>query len=369
MILRKKMVAALLAGGMAGVSGQAFAHWSSGPFLYNDAGTNPLNLANGNLAAGVANNGTGANAAGTFGTNTATGTSYGTYTQTRAVSSDYGWIQGQDNSLWANNHDNKGLAFTLANKSKVTFTVTTLGTAASVVQTQATGGSAVTTLTGQDWTPAFSIFSGMPPQSAHEGGAGNTVLNNNLPGYVSWGPYAAAHPYSAATEATYEATTGNSYTGNGTWGAYRSNTDWIIGRDISGTATFGNGNLIGTDQTLGGNNNKLMTFIGSAQAAAGTHTVTWTDDLEAGDYSIWVGGTNADHATQQIANYQALYAATQAGDTAAIAAANAAITALRASYGFTIETTVAAVPVPGAVWLFGSAMVGFIGLGRRKQQA
>ncbi|MCQ8183439.1 hypothetical protein NP603_20170 [Methylomonas sp. SURF-1] len=380
------MVAALLAGGMAGVSGQAFAHWSSGPFLYNDAGTNPMQLDNDNLAVGVANNGKDMrisgvdgvgksdNRPGTFGNNTATGTSYGTYTQTRAVSSDYGWIQGQDNSLWANNHDNKGLAFTLANKSKVTFTVTTLGTATSVVQTQATGGSTVTNLKGQDWTPAFSIFSGMPPQSAHEGGAGNTVLDDNLPGYVGWGPYASAHPYSAATDATYEATTGNTYTGNGTWGAYRSNADWIIGRDISGTATFGNGNLIGTDQTLGGNNNKLLTFIDSAQAADGTHTVTWSGELDAGDYSIWVGGTNAEHALQQRLNYMALYAANLFGDSAAKAAATAAINALRGSYGFTIETTVAAaspvsqVPVPGAVWLFGSAMAGFIGLGRRKQE-
>ena len=349
------------------VSGQASAHWSSGPFLYNDAGTNPMNLANGNLAAGVTNNGVGANGTG-VGTNVGTGTSYGTYTQQRAVSSDYGWIQGQNSSLWANSHDNKGLAFSLANTSLVSFTVTTLGTAPSVVQTQATGGTTVTTLTGKDWSPAFSIFQGLAPQSSHEGGAGNSTLTNNLPGYISWSPYAGASPYTASTDANYEATTGNTYTGDGTRGAYRSNADWVAGRDISATATFGNGNLIGTDQTLGGENVRALTFLDSASSAPGAHTVTWTGQLGPGDYSIWVGGTNARNDAKQTLNYMDLYDATQAGDTAGIAAATAAIAALRGNYGFDIQTSVAAVPVPGAVWLFGSAMAGLIGFGRRKQQ-
>ena len=366
MNIRKNLVSALLVGGAMAASGQASAHWSSGPFLYNDAGTNPMQLANGNLALGVANNGTGANAIGTFGTNVATGTSYGSYTQTRTTSSDYGWIQGQDNSLWSNSHDNKGLAFTLTSASKVSFKVTTLGTAATAVQTQATGGTAVTTLTGLDWNPAFSIFKGLAPQSSHEGGAGNTTLTNNLPGYIDWSPYASASPYTAATHATYEATTGNTYTGNGTWGAYRSNDDWTGGRDISATATFGNGNLIGTDLTLGGNNVRTLSYIDAAASANGAHTVSWTGTLGAGDYSIWVGGANAADAEQQALNYQALFAATTANDAAAITAANAAISGLRGAYGFTVDTTVAAVPVPGAVWLFGSALAGLIGYGRRK---
>lgn len=37
--------------------------------------------------------------------------------------------------------------------------------------------------------------------------------------------------------------------------------------------------------------------------------------------------------------------------------------------GGAIDVSVAAVPVPGAVWLFGSALVGFMGMSRRKQIA
>ena len=369
MHFRKTAVAVILTTGLAAFSGQSFAHWSSGPFLYNDANSNPMQLANSNLALGVENNGTGANAAGTYGTNTGTGTSYGTYTQTRAVSSDYGWIQAQNTSLWGNSHDNKGLAFSLANTSQVSFTVTTLGTQSSVIQTQATGGSTSTTLTGKDWNPAFSIFQGLATQSSHEGGIGNTTLTDNLPGYITWGPYASASPYTATTEATYETTTGNSYTGSGTWGAYRSNADWVAGRDISATAKFGNGNLIGTDLSFGGENVRKLTYLDSASSAPGAHTVTWTGVLGPGDYSIWVGGTSVRNAALQTLNYLDLYAAKQANDTAAINAANAAISALRGSYGFNITTTVSAVPVPGAVWLFGSALAGLIGLRRKASVA
>ncbi len=434
MIFRKTAIAALLTTGLAGVSGQAFAHWSSGPFLYNDAGTNPMYLANSNLASGVQNlNGTGSNGPGTFGTSTATGTTYGTYTQTRSTGSAYGWSAGQDSVTWANSHDNKGLAFSLAQTSKVSFRINTLGTGVySVVQTGSTTG---TDLSGNDWTPAFALFKGLATQSSHEGGAGNTTLNANLPGYAWWSPYASANPYSATSDALYESTTGNTYTGTeGTWGAYRSNGDWTAGRDISATAKFGNGTLIGTDQTLGGQNTRMLDYINSETAAAGTHSLTSVEyTLGPGDYSIWVGGNDAGLAAEQMQNYKDLFFAHQNNDATVTAqqtafsnAASPAILAalttnntaqgshtltlaekaaaqavfdtalaaepqavkdaynawqtaaapiktldnaiahLRLGHGFTIQTTVTAVPVPGAVWLFGSAVAGLIGLGRRK---
>ncbi len=437
MTFRKNLVSTILIGGAMAISGQASAHWSSGPFLYNDAGTNPMHLANSNLALGVANNGTGANAVGTFGTSTDTGTSYGTYTQTRTTGGDYGWIQGQDNTLWGNSHDNKGLAFSLGSAARVSFTITTLGTAASAIQTGAVGTptnvTGATPLLGLDWNPAFSLFKGLATQSSHEGGIGNASLSSHLPGYVSWGPYATAEPYTTATDATYEATTSLAYTGSGTWGAYRSNADWTSGRDIAASATFGNGSLIGTDTTIGGENTRTLTYLG--QADSGTaHTVTASFDLAPGDYSIWVGGNNAADAAAQAQNYQSLLAAHTAND-ATVAAQSAAyvsamgsdtilaaaqatkdavfashtanatdrqialdalnvalnnnptaktaynswqaallpittlndsIATLRGAYGFTVATTVSSVPVPGAVWLFGSALAGLIGYGRRK---
>lgn len=381
---QKSTHSVLVAVGLIVVSGSAFAHWSSGPFLYNDAGSNPLGLANVNLASGVTNNGVGSGGTG-LGTNTATGTSYGTYTQKRVVTSDYGWIQGQDPVLWANSHDMRGLAFSLANSSTVTFKISTLGTASSVVQSQATGGSATTFLSGIDWTPAFSIYKGLATQNSHEGGVGNTTLKDNLPGYANWSPYAAENPVTTDTITTYNnspvatgigtgagslAPVPGSYMGtaeDGTWGAFRSNADWTAGSDIDAAAKFSNGNSIGTDLTLGGQNVRVLDYLGQAQGADGSHTVTGTFTLGPGDYSIWVGGANAENATQQLANYQALLDAILVGDTVAENAASLAISDLRKNYGFTIETTVAAVPIPSAAWLFGSAVASFIGYGRKRK--
>lgn len=436
MKFRKNYVAALLVGGTMVVSGQAFAHWSSGPFLYNDAGSNPMGLANSNLALGVTNTGVGPNGTG-LGTNTATGRTYGTYTQTRSTGSDYGWSAAQDPITWGNSHDNKGLAFSLATTSKVKFQIDTLGAGlTSVVQT---GSTTPTDLSGKDWTPAFALFKGLATQSSHEGGAGNNTLTANLPGYATWSPYASANPFSSASETLYETTTGQNYTdvagANGTWGAYRSNADWTAGRDISATATYGNGTLIGIDQTLGGANTRVLDWIAAESAAEGSHSLTSFEySLEPGDYSIWVGGNNPAHAAQQIQNYQDLVLAHATNDAtvalqqaafnanatpeilAALAVYNAAaashtltlaekaaalqvfqgvlgtsetaktaydawqaaaepistldhnIAELRLGHAFTIQTTVAAVPVPGAVWLFGSAMAGLLGFGFRKQQ-
>ena len=415
----KNTLAILVGSSMAAISGQAAAHWSSGPFLYNDAGTNPMHLAAAEL------------------TNPATGTTFGTYEQTRAGGTSYGWIQAADPSLWGNSHDNDGLAFTLSQTSKVTFTINTLGTATQATET---GASSYTDISGIDWTPAFSIFKGFAPQSSHEGAAANNpVLAANTPGFIAWGPYGSSQPYTATTDANYESSTGNTYTGSGTWGNYRSTADWVAGRDLSTTAKFKNGDVIGNDPAMGGNNTSTLVYVDHAMGADGSHTVSATFNLGPGDYSLWVGGTNAADALAQQGNYQGLYDAnladgaayasaqaaydahilnnaspelfaaqsaytaamrshsnTQADRDAATAALEAelandttalglrndmltagadiihytnAIAHLRAKEGYTIQTTVSAVPVPGAVWLFGSAIAGLVGMGRRKSLA
>lgn len=421
MLFQKNLITLLIASGsLASISTTAHAHWSSGPFLYNDTGTNPMHLADTEL------------------NHAATGTSYGTYSQTRVGGTSYGWIQATDPSLWGNSHDNDGLAFSLKSASKVTFTINTLGTATQAVET---GTTSAADLSGIDWTPSFSIYKGFAAQSSHEGAsAGNAVLAANTPGFVQWGPYGAAQPYTATTDAAYEATTGNTYTGSGTWGNFRATNDWVSGRDISATARFKDGTLIGTDPTLGGNNTTFLQYVSHVQGEDGSHTVTGTFYLEPGNYSLWVGGTNAADALQQQENYQGLFnanaadgaayaqagaayqnyidnsgnadlvaaqdaydsvmashSATQADRDAALAALTSeldadaanggnaltlrnamldagqniifytdAIAHLRAKEGFTIQTTVSAVPVPGAVWLFGSALMGLMGVSRRK---
>ena len=418
MKFQKNTIALLLGSSMAAISGQAAAHWSSGPFLYNDAGTNPMHLAASEL------------------TNPATGTTYGTYEQTRVGGTSYGWIQATDPSLWGNSHDNDGLAFTLSQTSTVTFTINTLGTATQATET---GTSSYKDISGIDWTPAFSIFKGFAPQSSHEGaGANNPVLAANTPGFIEWGPYGSAQPYTNATDSTYESTTGNTYTGNGTWGNFRTTADWVAGRDIVPDAKFKNGDTIGGDPTMGGNNTTTLVYVDHVAGTDGSHTVTGTFNLGPGDYSLWVGGTSAADALAQQANYQGLYNAnladgaaysdaalaynthlstaspelqaaqatynaamashtnTQADRDAATDALQAeldkdstaqslrntmltagadiihytdAIAHLRATEGYTIQTTVSAVPVPGAVWLFGSAIAGLVGIRRRKSIA
>lgn len=65
-------------------------------------------------------------------------------------------------------------------------------------------------------------------------------------------------------------------------------------------------------------------------------TNPWEIDLPAGDYSVLIGGVGGLHWSFQFEGYQ---------------------------------LGVTAVPVPAAVWLFGSALAGLIGLQRRKRQA
>jgi hypothetical protein len=79
-----------------------------------------------------------------------------------------------------------------------------------------------------------------------------------------------------------------------------------------------------------------LTYVGQASSSVGGGTATYTfNNLAAGNYSLWIGGAGVGTTTT-------------GGQT----------------YVATLAT--APVPVPGAVWLFGSAMAGLIGFGRRK---
>lgn len=89
-----------------------------------------------------------------------------------------------------------------------------------------------------------------------------------------------------------------------------------------------------------------LTYVGQASTSSNDGGVNYSYDsinkaveitflgLNAGKYSLWIGGNGTGNTTD---NQQYL-----------------------------ANISVAAVPVPGAVWLFGSAVVGMIGIGRRK---
>ncbi|MDD2800935.1 MAG: VPLPA-CTERM sorting domain-containing protein [Methylococcales bacterium] len=113
----------------------------------------------------------------------------------------------------------------------------------------------------------------------------------------------------------------------------------LVGYSNSGAGfTNGNGDVVGS---------------GSVGAASGTNAdgFLWTDltvNLAAGSYLLAIGGSCND--LQNCGPVTSINATTGV-----------------ASWGTGWhELTVAAVPVPGAVWLFGSALAGFAGMRRRK---
>ena len=89
-----------------------------------------------------------------------------------------------------------------------------------------------------------------------------------------------------------------------------------------------------------------LTYVGYASTSGSDNGINYTYDsiaqaveitfigLTVGDYSLWIGGNGAGN--------------TSVGQQ------------------YVASITAAPVPVPGAVWLFGSAIAGLLGLGRRK---
>jgi len=120
----------------------------------------------------------------------------------------------------------------------------------------------------------------------------------------------------------------------------------LIGYSNSGVGfTNGNGDVVGS---------------GSAGASSGTNAdgFLWTDltvNLAAGSYLLAIGGSCND--LQNCGPYQT--------KTVTTTATGAQVVSKVYGTGWH-ELTVAAVPVPSAVWLFGSALAGFAGMRRRK---
>ena len=287
------------------------------------------------------------------------------------ASSNAGWISGQSNNgvnrtatvdTLADSHNNRFRFFTLDQNSTVSITVN--GTANS-------NGASVL-------NPGFSLFSGLVPAASHDGAgdtngltpaqitAMQTPAHNaylaSQPGYATWSPF-----FDAMDEIT--ANGGGAVDAGGpNWGVYRSD----------GDVTMGNNNgLVST-----------MTYTGNfaADGIGGDtldNSATWTGSLGPGTYSLVIGGANTT-------DLQSLFNLVQQGtgtpaagftacDTSNPVSCNGATyptdyTTSRLARNMQISMNVNGVdlqpvPVPAAVYLFGSGLIGLAGMARRKMAA
>ena len=289
------------------------------------------------------------------------------------VSSNAGWISGMSNNgvnrtatvdTLADTHNNRFRFFTLTAPSTVSITVT--GTANS-------NGASVL-------NPGFSLFSGLVPASSHDGvgdlngltPAQITALQTpamvgtaaNPPGdggylqgqpaFATWSPF-----FDAMDEITAEG--GGAVDALGAnWGVYQADGDFTMGNNngLVSTATF-TGNAVGD----GYNGDTL------------DNQVTWTGNLGPGTYSLVIGGANSSDLASL---FTAVQAGTPIGCTGVSTTCNGTAygtdyTNLRLARNMFIEMNVngnvSPVPVPAAVYLFGSGLIGLAGVARRKMAA
>jgi hypothetical protein len=313
------------------------------------------------------------------------------------VSSNAGWISGlSDNGVnrnattdtYGDSHNNRFRFFTLTQQSQVSFTVT--GTTNSVWGNcnGATTCAAGTTnnplligTTASKLNPGVSIFSGLVPASSHDGAGDTNGLSagaiatmqtpaHNVylaaqPGFASWSPF-----YDANDEILAQGGAANVPGNRDKWGVFKSDQNFTMGNNAGAVSG--------------------VTFIDAvADAASGAYadesvdnSVSWSGLLGPGTYTMTIGGTS-------LADLTALFSAVQQGTPGAASVNCTTFGAagcngtqwpgvnttpgtysnLRLARNMNIAFNVQAVPVPGAVWLFGSALAGLVGLRRRQQLA
>ena len=250
------------------------------------------------------------------------------------AASNAGWIAGQDATTWANSHDNRFFRFTLTDTMTIDFTITGTNT----------NGNGIL-------NPGYSIFAGAGISGAHDG-AGNLPAGAAVPlsyvgsltGFASWSPFAATNDEIDANNGAAGLTTAH-------WGQYRSNADVTMSTDGLPAAIPPVPGVVGTINYLG-----LSGFNASGNVLTGQHT------LGPGIYSLVVGGANPF----DLATYLADAIATN-GDYTTPSAALTAYNADRLARTFNLQFS--AVPIPAAVYLFGSGLIGLVGLARRKMKA
>lgn len=335
-----------IVGGMALVSGQAMAHVGYGNSLYDQA-TN------------------------TYGSDNSSGFK-------PTVSSNAGWLSGlSDNGVnrtaaadtFGDSHNNRFRFFTLTQSSQVSLTVTGLANAT----VSGNSNPALNGLTPSTLNPGVSIFKGLVPAASHDGAGDTNGLSSaqistmqtaehkaylaSQPGFASWSPFYDANDEIVANSGASNPSERNK------WGVFKSDGDFTMG-----------------------NNNGLVSSVefvdAKADMASGAYAdgvvdnvVTWSGILGPGTYTITIGGASLSELTS-------LFAAVQTGvpsnaaDCTSFGDSDCNGTtygndyaALRLARTMDIDLTVTAVPVPGSVWLFGSALMGFLGMKRRARNA
>ena len=151
------------------------------------------------------------------------------------------------------------------------------------------------------------------------------------------------------------------YSGNGHWYEYvGSNLSWDQAKDAAANSTYsGMSGHLATISDMGENN--FVTNLGSNGWLGGTdegHNGTWTWVTgEAWSFDSWSPGEPNDYFGYASENWIHTYASTW----------NDAPINWVGNYFIEYEpTSVAQTPIPAAVWLFGSALTGLVGLGKRK---
>lgn len=220
----------------------------------------------------------------------------------------------------------------------------------------------------------ISLNSLMPSSSLSAG----QVLNTSLAGLnTTIAASATLQAFMAANPAA-----GDSWTllGGQAKGGF-TNANKTVGNAVeimtSNFGTINNANVSGKNLgvmngSLGGLNTDLTSGNYSGLTAPGVTEITgsgWTQDVEGGKYGFF--GLNSDSGVVGTSSPLQLFGFTGGGTTGLMSSyiLGSATLAADGTLAITGNGTVAPVPLPAAVWLFGSGLMGLVGVSRRRKAA
>ena len=232
--------------------------------------------------------------------------------QSTTVRSNAGWVAGLDATTGGDTHNTRFLYFNLAQAQTIDFTITALANS---------NGAGLL-------NPAYSLFAGAVPNVSHDAEyyAGQTT-------FASWSPFASANPGIIA----------NGGAVGGKWGEFRANANVTMSNTTT-TSTMVYTGLFGLNST--GN------------------VITGHYQLTPGLYTLVVGGGNVSELAVLLSHAMATN-----GDYTTPSGALTGYTNARLARNFNIAFSVTPVPIPAAVWLFGSGLAGLVALARRRSVA